>query len=1081
MKTLLLFFSLVCLGLVSQVLAFETDPHRLIFKSLTTDHGLSQGSINAIAQDNQGFMWFGTNDGLNRYDGYRFDVFRYQAGDPHSITSNQINDLFVDSSGVLWVGTARGLNSFDPQSGTFYLWEDGPLTVHTHVTSLCMDRNGIIWLGSQNSGLMVLDPASGKVNGYVHDPDDNSSLASNETLKVFADTDNRIWVSTSNGSLQQLNRRTGAFLNAGCQLGMYAISDHYAVFDIDQDTNGMLWLAVFGAGLIKMDPNTSVCVRYDAATYSDHAGTSVVALINLTIEEDHILWMSTRGHGLIRYDMSSDERTNYIVGSEKQHLAYHTLSNVYVDRDGNLWIGTNGHGINLANKYGLPVLTIGPSIDANIFVDLLSMRAVLEVSPDVYWISGYYGIRELDLASLKVTSFQIPYQRAVFRMLRDLHDHDLIWIGTEGTGMILYNRREDVYTKIPFIVFAQPDIDEYQGVVGGAVYSLLQLPGGLLLAGTERGLNVLDPETMTSRFYRHDPEDQSSIPPGFVIALYLDSSNDIWVGTSMGGMAYFDLASGSFQAHHHRAEELAGKAFRINCFYEDSAGDFWVGTNMGLHLHDRDGGTCRVYTKADGLPNEFIYGILEDSAGRLWLSTNNGLSCFDPVESSFINYDKRDGLLGNEFNTASYFQSGTKRLFFGGVDGLVALEPDRIIMRQWSSEPVITRVTRHGEFGETIARTHNQQRVVWDKQVKIMTIEFSSLDYVNPGKSKYAYRIDYLGDHLLSMSDQRQLTLTRPRPGTYQIDVFASDQFGEWTSMPASFSLVVQPRFFETRMFRLIMIVLVILTMMMVFHIRTAAINRQKKKLALLVDEKTSALKQSNEALKQLNTTKDKFFSIIAHDLKSPFNALLGFAGLLKDQWKHLDEAQRQSYVETIHTTTDNTYQLLLQLLDWSRVQNNSIDLVSERFRLVEVVKDVAVQLSGQAGIKSIRVTIDIPDHIEVFTDKQMVTTIFRNLVSNAIKFSLPGYQVRIDATPTHDFVICRVSDEGTGMVPDAIELIFDMNAFFTTPGTGKEKGTGLGLPVCYEFVKKMGGHIWVESKAGQGSCFSFSIPVREI
>jgi signal transduction histidine kinase/ligand-binding sensor domain-containing protein len=1057
----------------------------LTITRLTADHGLSQGTIRAIAQDHLGFMWFGTNDGLNRYDGYRFKVFRHQTGS-NSISSNMVNTIVVDDNGKLWIGTAQGLNTFDPATGIFTCYHDGPLTKNCYVSTLAFDLNGILWIGTHDQGLMSLNPSAGKVQAFLPVSVDGLSAEPFEIFEVFVDSGNRIWVSTLQSSLLLFDPEKETFTEVDFTFGTGPEGQNPYVSGIVEGPDATLWLAVYGGGLVKMDPATQLCERFGDLTFVDAYQWAVWTTTGLAIEQDHIFWIITEGYGVIRYDMLTGERTNFSHGPGRQHVAYYNLLSIFIDRDDHIWLGTHGHGINLVNPRKLPLITVSSNSLADIQTDLTSFRGVIEVEEDVYWLAGYYGIRELDLKRYTITSMLSEDWGSIFVMHRDLFDDRVYWIGTEGKGLLRYNKQNKSVTRMNFVGLETNMLGMTDAIVGQSVYSITQLPDSSLLIGTDRGLNIIQAKNRTNRFFRHDPENPESIPAGNILSLFVDSESSIWVGSSIGGMALFDLDQGTFKRHVHIYSvsddgPLFEKAFRVNCFYEDSKGRFWTGTNMGLHLHSRSEDTCMIYLASDGLPNDFIYGILEDEFGRLWLSTNAGLSCFDPDQETFINYDKDDGLPGNEFNTGSYYQADKSRLFFGGVDGLVVLMPEQFMESRLIPAPVLSRVVKYAGASEKLISTPDQETLVWDRHTDMITLEFSSLNYLNPGKSRYAYRIDYLGDHLINLNEQRQITLTRPRPGNYHIQIYASDRHNQWGPTPAIINLSVLPRFYETVSFRFFLLFILFIMIMLVFKIRTQAVNRQRHLLKLTVDEKTRELKTFNEALTKSNKTKDKFFSIIAHDLKSPFNAFLGFTELLDGQWDVLSESRKRRYVGLIRKTAESTYNLLLQLLDWSRLQKNHIELNLESFEMEEVIQTAVSHLSGQAKMKSIRMSVQLADGVVVYADKQMITTVVRNLVSNAIKFSNPGSLVTIVTMVSDGCVICHVRDTGVGIGPEVIAVIFDMNQFFTTPGTGNESGTGLGLPICYEFVKKHGGDIWAESKLGEGSCFSFSLPLQTV
>ncbi len=1048
------------------------------FQRLTAEDGLSQGTVHDIIQDNEGFIWFATNDGLNRYDGYQFVVFRHKPGNEKTISSNIVKSLLPGPEGKLWVGTVRGLNSLNPENGRVKRWNHTSPLANADVVSMSFDRDSVLWIASGNNGLISLDPATGESTNYTHKPGKQRSLLSDNVRMVFADSTNRIWISTILGGLQFLDRETGLFESIGENISVNPDLDNPSVEKMIESEPGKIWFISLGGGL--------ACIDTETMTLEKHPGAASpvrnpYSFVDFRMKDDGVFWIANIfGSGLLRYDISTGDATVFPVGQGRTQLLMHSFLSVFIDRDGNLWAGSNGRGVNMLPAEKRPFISISDSGEADIPIPFLSIRGILAAEDGRHvLVSGYYGFVRVDLLNQKAEI--LPDDGLIiYALLRDVNDSDVVWLGTEGGGPGRLCLKGGIITRINAVKTISEHKDEEDAIAGLLAYRLLQTEDGLLYVGTDIGLNIYDPAEQTFRFYSHDPDDASSLPGGHIISLYKDKSGTIWVGSTAGGLARYDPAEGNF-TRFSAGDKKQGSMLtnRVHAFLEDSHGDFWIGTDMGLHRMNRDEGTFEAFLESDGLPNNVVYGILEDQQGNLWLSTNFGLSAYDQQTNSFRNFSKLDGLPGNEFNTGAYHQKDPSRLFFGGVDGLVAFDPSMITPSRWKPRPVITRISYYGQDKTYRSDFSNQKTIDWDTDIQMLTIDYASLNFAGRDKSDYAYQIDGITEHLIEVGDQRQITLTRPTPGTYNFSIYATNSEGVWGTEPLFFQMVVKPTFYETLFFRVLMAVVILVVVISVFIIRLRYISRQKRRLSKLVKRQTIALQTSNKALKESNKTKDMFFSIIAHDLKNPFNALLGFSSMLREDWDTLPESKKKQYVQTIHDTSERTYQLLLNLLDWSLLQKETNTMKPGRHNPEELIKRATPYLSAQCEMKQISLNIEVPDEdLYVWADADMVTTVIRNLVSNAIKYSHNGGEVSISISQSKDDMVkISVRDQGVGIPPDVLPVIFDQKSIRSTPGTKNEQGTGLGLMLCAEFVRRNGGQIWAESDEGNGSVFGFTLP----
>lgn len=1066
-------------------LIFTEQP---IFQQLTTKKGLSQGTINCIVQDMQGFMWFGTMDGLNRYDGYNVKVFRNIHDDSTSISSNIVNQIIEDKNGLLWIATGNGLNTYNPMTNIFKTIHLGTADGSGYcdaINCLAVDQSGLFWIGTQDNGIFCFNPNSGKNQHYFSQADDSKGLYSNSVTTIFADSYNNVWVGFQSGGISMLDPPTGHFtnyLNIPENVNRYNL---FYTYTFAQDAENNLLIGTEMSSIISYNYSTKKFKRIgflDTPINSEN-----VTIRSLAGSNTDTLWIGTDGRGLVSLNRSTGICTTYTQGNSEHSLVYNTIKSLYIDRDKNLWIGTYGKGINILSPCSKLFYSFVQSDTDQWGLTFSSIRSIYEDDDGILWVGGYIGLDRIDLKNGVTTANE---KLIVYSICPDPNDKNILWIGTEGAGLSKFNKVSNEFYQSP-IRFEQSD----NSIVGSAVYEITPEGKDFIYFGTDFGLNIFNTKTGKFNFYAYDVNDSTSLVQGLIISVFIDKKGTVWVGSINGGLARFNKVSGTFTRYSSipgQPGNITGN--RINCIYEARDGRFWVGTNMGLNLMDRESGKFILYSETDGLANNFVYGILEDKHGNLWLSTNKGISKFNPSLKTFTNFDVGDGLPGNEFNTAAFFKKGDDRLYFGGVDGLVVFNPDKIINNTVPPKVVFTRVMKSNREYKTDTVISYLSEITLQPDDLMLTFEYSALNYVNSSNCQYAYMVGNLDNEWISRGNKRSVMLAHLGPGEYIFKVKASNNDGVWSEIPASIKITVLPRIYEKTWFRVLALLLILSSIVAFFIFRISLMKNQKKRLQSLVDIRTRELKdaidelqdeieerkKTAEELQDANTTKDKFFSIIAHDLKSPFNSLLGFSELLVDQWSDLDETEKLEFIKRIKKTSESTFDLVTNLLEWSRLQKGTIEfnpVVTNLNRLAKISLD---QLQSNADLKEISLNIDIPGALNIFADQNMIDFVIRNLMSNAIKFTPRSGHVFITARNHDNRIVCYVEDNGIGMSREVIDGLFKLENNYSSKGTEGETGTGLGLILCKEFIRKNHGSIWIESESGKGSKFFFSLPVSE-
>jgi ligand-binding sensor domain-containing protein/signal transduction histidine kinase len=1048
-----------------------------IFDDISNEDALSQGSINAICQDLTGYIWIGTKDGLNRYDGYDIKIYRNDPTDNSSISCNVILVITRDSKGYLWIGTSGGgLNRYDPFYDNFTRYkfytnegkEYGKI-----INSIEQDKFGNLWIGTYLDGLIRFHPEIGSVKRFLQDTEDSESISDNTINALLIDSYDRLWIGVEDSCLNLFLPESESFKRFIYQnkisLSPYGCSTSALI----EDKENNIWIGTkYGDFVFKFYPD-------EEKFFSYREGFPGTTFCFSTTGGDSI-WMGSNYSGLFLYEISKDKTKFFSSGVKNGSLNYNTIKSLYHDRDENLWIGTDGKGLNLYSPHKKKFQSYFHKSPSTEGLSVCSVRAIYVDENDILWVGGYRisneyeGLSRINLKTNEITQFDPD--GVVYTILPDKENKNVIWLGTEGQGII--ELRTDKLKSTVYGINPPFTIDLIKGMI---VYNMKYDKKGNLYIGTDKGLNVINAESKLCTFYSHNPLDSLSINVGSIMAIYIDSMNNIWIGSNIGGLSKFNPVEESFERYTVRKSKASCPSSNcINCFYEDTKKRFWVGTDKGLNLFDRKTGGFTVYTVKQGLPNDVIYAVLEDELGNLWLSTNKGLCKFNPESNDIYTYDKNDGLPANEFNKAAYFKSNDGRLLFGGTNGLVSFYPSEINNNQSIPNVVITSYFIDNIEIQPDTNISLKKMLIVEPGTYLIGFQVSAMSFLNPEKCNYKYKLDGFMDKWIEMGRSRNISFTNLDPGEYTLYIKSSNSDGIWSKKPTKLDIKLSHFFYQTMGFKFLVTFIVIVMLLTIYFGRISILRRQEKKLKILVDQRTFELSETNQQLSIASKTKDKLYSIIAHDLKSPFNSLLGFTNLLLENWKDMNDDERLEIINILKNTSSSTYDLLVNLLEWSQFQSGDIKYNPEKIALCNLINDSIVQFNGQANLKNINVSVKCEQDLVVFVDIMMITSVLRNLCSNAIKFTPPKGKVNIEAYSKDDYAYCLIKDNGVGISKENQNNLFQSEYSLSTEGTKGEKGTGLGLMLCKTFIQKNKGKISFESELNKGSTFIISMPMSK-
>lgn len=1041
----------------------------LSFESLSTEDGVSQGTINCIFQDHYGFMWFGTNDGLNKYDGHNITVYYNDLEDPYSISDNHISAITEDEEGSIWIGTLNGgLNKFNPQSNKFYRViskiDSSDLFSGYVISSLHFDAPDILWVGTRNKGLNKYNLRSNEITRFLPVPDNSTDHRTNQVIDVFVDKQNRFWLATYDGVLYDFDRKNGIFLGYSVKRPKTKYPVEY-ISSIDQDKNGDLWLGTYGNGLEMFNPETREFTNYQSLLLPDKGDRTSNYIYDIVVR-DSVVFCVTDGWGLAVFNIPS-KLFNYYYhdGNNKNSINNNSLLSLFKDQDKNIWVGTNGRGINLLGPDTKNFMTYRYKSEDERGYNLVSVRGILKTESEL-WVTGYTGVNVYKGES---NDFSYVFNhKNIFTIKRDPRDTNYFWVGDEGSGTYRLNKNTLELDPIPW---KQEYEDGY--IVSGRTY-VIYPDGKYLWIGTNLYLHRMHLETGEIKYYKHEDNRPNSLAFGEIKAFLKSSDGTYWVGTVAGGLCHFDGNTDNFTRYSYdpnRKTSISNNT--INAIYEDSRNNLWISTAGGLNLLFPGNDSFIRYTVADGLPNNYVYAALEDEMGYLWLSTNLGISRFNPDEETFSNYDINDGLQGNEFNQSAYFKADDGEIFFGGVNGITRFNPVQIQENQIPPKTVFTYFKSLIHAEEPVSFLTGSKEIEINYKEATFEIGFTALNYYKSKKNRYKYKLTSSNSSTgwIELNNTNKVDFFDLKPDIYELQVVGSNNDGVWSNEAAKLDIIIPPPLWRTWTFRITVVLFIALLVFIIVRFRIRQIYRQQIKLQELVKERTLELQEANQ-------TKDKFLSIIGHDLKNPLNSIYGFSDLVNSEYEQLSDEDIREYLNTIHISAENLYKLTENLLGWARAQSKEFKMHPEYLNMNLLIEENIELMLASAKNKKISIVNQLDKNYTAWADYNMIKTVIRNLISNAIKFTPHGGKVWIDARQESRFVEFSVNDTGIGISRDKIGDIFKLSGEVKTIGTNNESGTGLGLILSKEFIDKNKGKIRIESEVGKGTSVRFKLPV---
>ncbi|MGL6185976.1 MAG: ligand-binding sensor domain-containing protein [Clostridium chrysemydis] len=1073
LKFCIIFMVFITFSVVISEVAFAKEKDKYLkFKNLTINNGLSQGSVYSIYQDEEGYMWFGTNDGLNRYDGYNFTVIKGTENEENTLWPGIIGSIVEDRDGYLWIGSSSGLSKLDRKTSTvqrIYSDINDPKKIsNKHIWDLFIDSKGNLWIGTEN-GLNKYDSSTGEFKKYFFGDVNSKTLSRNFITGICEGIDGTIWVGTKEG-------------------------------------------------LNKVDINSDKVTRVESKKFSELEEATITKLYRDTFNN---LWIGTQSRGIFKYNLDNKKfddlkNINKLYGSEK-----YAINSIYEDLNGDIWIGSKGGLIKYSHSDGSTNVYTNNQYDSDSLVNT-SVQSIYRDREGLMWIGTYSGISILNPNQYFINYKKRPFEdnslsgNSIGGIYED--KDGTLWIGTNNNGLNAYNKKTGKVKQYTF------DPKNKNSIPSNTLFQVTGDSEGNIWVATKDGMASLDPRTDEIKRYYH-LDNKNSLIHNDVRDLYFDKKGQLWIGTR-DGLDILDPKTGKFtNLNNIFIDNNVGETY-VRRIFEDSKGNFWfgMGWNGGLIKYNPDSkkvkvyknqsgnleslsnnavkginedkngfiwattsyGICKLdpktdkfttYTEKNGLANDYTYGILIDNYNNLWISTNGGLSKFNQKTETFDNYTVVDGLQSNEFNGTAEFKNKDGEMYFGGINGVTAFFPDDV-RRDAKDDVKVTissfKVYNNNDikFSDDISLKNNENT---------FSIEFFKPYYSNLGKSNYEYMLEGFDKDWIYSGQRNYVSYTNLPSGHYKFKVRTSNGMGEVSDV-REFKINIKEAWYKSKVAYVIYLAIICAIVFFTVNyvkilgglvrVRTIQLNKE------LVEKDTL-----NKELIKAEEFRNTYIVNLSHELRTPLNVILSSEQLitsLNNSEKGIKKDDINRYMGIIKMNSNTLLKVINDLIDSSKIKAGQYRLKCEKVDIVYLLEEVALSMKVYIEENGLDLIID-PDVEEktIVCDPTEIERCIINLISNAVKFTPEGGSIYIGFKDNGDTVDLIVKDTGIGISKENQNVIFDRFAQVEAIVSSKHCSSGIGLTLVKNLVELHNGKISVESEEGKGSKFIITLPVN--
>lgn len=1068
------------------IISFCANLNATEFKQVIALDNLPQKDVQCLFKDSEGFIWIGTLDGLYRYDGYDFKPYLVTKK-KNSISSNMILALDEDTLGNIWISTyGEGVNKLNPKTGIFKHFSLEELETPLDNINLIVDDNNILWLGSWE-GVKRIEFDS-KMNNIQHCTSVFDTRVS--TRALCTDSKGQLWIGAVDKTYvvkdHNYQNITCDTLKYGC-FSLFPSNDkilhgkaHLRKIQTHKDSTGLdnyntNIISYFSKRkprylfkMIETPKGVWVGTRKGVWQYKYTADESLILneifdkknsegiiksnIIKAILEDNNEnIWVGTRGGGLNIIKDNPKKFKHFTSTKDNGSLSNNFTKTIFIDSENELWIGTESGGVNR--------IALNDSVDYNNdfkHYEINSQRtanrvyAIEEIQTPLshkqerlifFGTSHPVELATMNPATNEIKKVSYPKRNFGFVFCLKATSDTTLWVGTYYNGLwrLTLDKNGEVINSKQF-TSKSPKSSISSNIIRHIEYD----SKGNLWVSTDKGVNILSPIELQKNnptFIQYNTN--KGLPFNYILQIYESKNQKIWMGSMGGGLI-----------------EVCGDNIKDLQF--------------------------KQYTTQNCLANNAIKGIQEDKQGNLWISSNKGLSRFSPTLKCCVNYDINDGLQDNEYSEICSNKLKNGQLIFGGRNGFNIFYPEQINDDTIPPKLFLSHFylfDKKIKPGDTInGRILLDQEIQYKRKLTLkhyennFSIGFVGLQYNSPQKNNYKYQLEGFDQSwIISNSKVRLAKYTNLDPGDYTFKMTAANSDGYWNNEILEFDIEIIPPFWARWYFKLIILLLTFLLIFSYIKYRTFYLEKQKTMLKRVVRSRTLELQKANKELKEANDTKDKFFSIVAHDLRSPVNGFLGLTKLMDSNFENLEHEKLRHFVHVLAKSAKSMFGLLENLLYWARLQQDKYHFLPKEIQLNQTVQETLEGAQELASKKDINLSVNINPNLKVYNDEFVINMTIRNLLSNAIKFTPKGGEVKLSAYTENNRAIVAIKDSGIGMNNEIKNNLFDQSKDTHRIGTDNEPSSGLGLVLCKEFITKSGGELWVESQEGKGSTFFFS------
>ncbi|PKP08957.1 MAG: hypothetical protein CVU09_13510 [Bacteroidetes bacterium HGW-Bacteroidetes-4] len=1104
------------------IVALAGQAQDIKFYNLTIDEGLPQSSVLSIHQDNKGFIWLSSFDGVTRFDGKNLTTFIAASDNPYTLNN-----------------------------GTVY--------------KICSDFNDNLYFATNGGGLNVYNQKTELFDYYTSNNNNSTGIVGDALNYVFTSSDSAIWIAALNG-VSRFYPESKTFDSYPSSKESNKSFPYYSALCIEEDSKGHIWFGTYGGGISRFNKNAGTfSTFYNKLNQSENYTLNIINHIK-TIDDENLL-LATAG-GVYRFHIP--DSSFYLYQNIQTPAAY-----IMQDKSNDIWIATITEGLIKIDDKGNKELIKANSLVKNSLPEN-RIYTIFEDKQENIWL-GFYSKGFAYFSDAPTLFYHYNHDKnknslignEVYGLAEDHNNH--IWIGTlDGLSIFKPEAREFENFKAG---------SGNKTIAENRIWSLFYDNIGYMWLGFANGAGIYDYESGTFSTFYHQPNDSTSLPSNEVLAFEKDKNGQIWVGC-YGGLATYDYTNKQFKQYTNNVADSAtsfnqdvvwdifsdskkqlwvgtGKGlfrfdydkslfFRyptnytsdhillnteINQIHEDNEGYLWLATPKGLIRFNIQTEEALLFDTQNGLPNSVIYSVLEHN-DNLWVTTNKGMCRLNKNNFDLAIYNVNDGLQSNEFNPAR-LKTHDGKFIFGGVNGITVFDPEALANYAKVPQLYFTKLYLNGQLVkpnmERYKRVPIKLPVSETKSIKLshhekhIQLEFSAIDYLSADKIKYAYRILPNTPEWIPLKNQSSLTLTNLRPGKYKLQVRSTNNEMAWADNTIELCIRIYPPIYQQTWFYVLESLLLIILIFWYIRHRTQRIKKANLKLEQLVEERTEEVHAQNEELKsqrdrislqktkierfavelerkvqkrteQYREAKEKaeesdrlksaFLANMSHEIRTPLNAIIGFSELLMQN--QLEEKERKEYLKLINNNGNSLLLLLNDIIEISMIETGKIEFIYDEVNVSDIIKSIYSdfqehkQLNEKPQVKLFLNDKELDKDLNIITDSLRLKQIIAHLIDNGIKYTRVG-QVTLSFKKDQNYVIFSVNDTGIGIEPKKIEQIFDRFYKADNSDTNPYRGGGLGLAIAKNLITMMGGNIWVQSVPGMGSTFYFTIPINPV